>query len=93
MSIGGIGLHLRGEVRGVFMDWLRKYRPDLCRATRSYTRRGAYAPKEERERADRAALVAHGPSQRQRSRRGADPATASAGAPRQRRASATASLC
>ena len=28
-SIGGIGLHLRGEVRGVFMEWLRAYRPDL----------------------------------------------------------------
>ena len=29
VSIGGICLHLRGEVRQVFMDWLRSYRPDL----------------------------------------------------------------
>ena len=37
-SIGGIALHLRGEVRGVFMEWLRCYRPDLVSATRSSTR-------------------------------------------------------
>jgi len=29
VSIGGIALHLRGDVRGVFMDWLRGARPDL----------------------------------------------------------------
>ena len=29
VTIGGICLHLRGEVRDVFMDWLRPYRPDL----------------------------------------------------------------
>jgi DNA repair photolyase len=28
-SIGGLGLHLRGEVRGIFLDWLRQYRPEL----------------------------------------------------------------
>jgi DNA repair photolyase len=28
-SIGGVALHLRGEVRDVFMDWLRSQRPDL----------------------------------------------------------------
>jgi DNA repair photolyase len=28
-SIGGVGLHMRGEVREVYMDWLRQYRPDL----------------------------------------------------------------
>ena len=28
-SVGGIGLHLRGEVRGIWFDWLRQYRPDL----------------------------------------------------------------
>ena len=37
VSIGGICLHLRGEVRQVFMDWLRSYRPDLVRATRRST--------------------------------------------------------
>jgi DNA repair photolyase len=49
-SIGGIGLHLRGEVRGVCMGWLREARPDLVpRYARLYSR-GAYAPREERER-------------------------------------------
>ena len=28
-SISGIALHLRGEVRSIFLDWLRQYRPDL----------------------------------------------------------------
>jgi DNA repair photolyase len=28
-SIGGVALHLRGEVRAIFLDWLRQYRPDL----------------------------------------------------------------
>jgi DNA repair photolyase len=28
-SIGGVALHLRGEVREIFLDWLRQYRPDL----------------------------------------------------------------
>ena len=28
-SVGGIALHLRGEVRGIFFDWLRTHRPDL----------------------------------------------------------------
>ncbi len=26
-TIGGVGLHLRGEVRGIWFDWLRQYRP------------------------------------------------------------------
>ena len=50
VSIGGICLHLRGEVRGVFMDWLRSYRPDLVERYEQLYARGAYAPKEERER-------------------------------------------
>jgi DNA repair photolyase len=48
--VGGIALHLRGEVRDVFMDWLRSYRPDLVdHYERLYGRR-AYAPPEERKR-------------------------------------------
>ncbi|MEA2420521.1 MAG: hypothetical protein QOE60_2727, partial [Thermoleophilaceae bacterium] len=50
VSIGGICLHLRGEVREVFMDWLRSYRPDLVPRYESLYARGAYAPKAERER-------------------------------------------
>ena len=49
-SIGGMALHLRGEVREVFMDWLRAQRPDLVARYEELYRRGAYAPREERER-------------------------------------------
>lgn len=50
-GIGGIALHLRGEVKGVFMDWLRSYRPDLVpRYEELYAGRRAYAPQAERER-------------------------------------------
>jgi DNA repair photolyase len=49
-SIGGVALHLRGEVRGVFMSWLRSQRPDLvARYERLYSG-GANAPREERQR-------------------------------------------
>jgi DNA repair photolyase len=50
VNIGGICLHLRGEVRDVFMDWLRSYRPDLVPRYERLYARGAYAPKAERER-------------------------------------------
>src|SRR4051812_36796729 len=50
VSIGGICLHLRGEVRDVFKDWLRSYRPDLVPRYESLYGRGAYAPPAERER-------------------------------------------
>lgn len=50
VSIGGICLHLRGEVRDIFMDWLRSYRPDLVPRYESLYARGAYAPKTERDR-------------------------------------------
>jgi DNA repair photolyase len=49
-SIGGIGLHLRGEVRGVFLDWLASYRPDLLPHYERLYARGAYLPRAERER-------------------------------------------
>ena len=50
VSIGGICLHLRGEVRQVFMDWLRSYRPDLVPRYEELYAGRAYAPKAERER-------------------------------------------
>jgi DNA repair photolyase len=53
VSVGGICLHLRGEVRDIFMDWLRSYRPDLVPRYEKLYARGAYAPKEERERVSR----------------------------------------
>ena len=49
-SIGGIALHLRGEVREVFFDWLRQYRPDLVPRYEELYARGAYAPKQEQQR-------------------------------------------
>ncbi len=49
-SIGGIALHLRGDVRGVFMDWLRSMRPDLVPRYEQLYARGAYAPKAEQAR-------------------------------------------
>jgi DNA repair photolyase len=49
-GVSGIALHLRGEVRGVFMDWLRAQRPDLVPRYEKLYRRGAYAPREERAR-------------------------------------------
>jgi DNA repair photolyase len=49
-SIGGVALHLRGEVKDIFMDWLRDRRPDLAPRYEELYRRGAYAPTEERKR-------------------------------------------
>lgn len=53
VNVSGIHLHLRGEVRGVFMDWLRSYRPDLLDRYEELYARGAYAPREERARVGR----------------------------------------
>jgi DNA repair photolyase len=48
-SVGGVGLHLRGEVREIWFDWLRQYRPDLVPRYEELYRRGAYMPAAERE--------------------------------------------
>ena len=52
-SIAGIALYLRGEVRDVFMDWMRAKRPDLVPRYEELYRRRAYAPQPERERLSR----------------------------------------
>ncbi len=49
-SIGGTALHLRGEVKDVFMEWLRTQRPELVERYEELYCHGAYAPREERER-------------------------------------------
>jgi DNA repair photolyase len=49
-SIGGVALHLRGEVKDVFMEWLRVHRPDLVERYEELYRNGAYVPRAERER-------------------------------------------
>jgi DNA repair photolyase len=48
--IGGVALHLRPGVREVFMEWMAQQRPDLLGRYEELYRRGAYAPREERER-------------------------------------------
>ena len=48
--VSGIALHLRGEVRELFMEWLAERRPDLVPRYRELYRRGAYAPQRERRR-------------------------------------------
>jgi DNA repair photolyase len=53
VHVGGIALHLRGDVRGIFMDWLRSQRPDLVPRYEELYARGAYAQKAERERLGR----------------------------------------
>jgi DNA repair photolyase len=50
IGIGGIALHLRGEVRQIYFDWLRAYRPDLLALYEELYARGAYVPAEERRR-------------------------------------------
>jgi DNA repair photolyase len=59
VNIGGIPLHLRGEVRDIFFEWLRSYRPDLVPRYERLYARGAYVGKEERDRIE--ALVRRGP--------------------------------
>ena len=48
--VTGIALHLRGEVRGLFMEWLAEHRPDLLDRYRALYRKGAYMPPLERRR-------------------------------------------
>jgi DNA repair photolyase len=48
--VSGIALHLRGEVRELFLDWLRDRHPELLPRYSDLYRRGAYAPAHERRR-------------------------------------------
>ncbi len=69
-SIGGIGLHLRGEVREIWFDWLRQYRPDLVgRYEQLYAGGSAYLPAPE---ASRLSGLARGGSNPRRFRPEAD---------------------
>jgi DNA repair photolyase len=40
-SVGGVALHLRGEVRDIWFDWLRERRPDLLPRYEELYERGA----------------------------------------------------
>jgi DNA repair photolyase len=48
--VTGIALHLRGEVRGLFFEWLEQHRSDLYQRYRQLYRKGAYAAPAERRR-------------------------------------------
>ena len=50
VQVGGIALHVRGEVKDLWWEWLRENRPDLIPRYERLYARGAYAPKAERER-------------------------------------------
>ena len=45
-----VPLHLRGEVKDIWFDWLRVYRPDLLPRYEELYARGAYVPGDERKR-------------------------------------------
>ena len=66
-SIGGIALHLRGEVRHVFMEWLRSYRPDLVERYEELYARGAYVGARESERGSSGCCAARAPIRRRAS--------------------------
>jgi DNA repair photolyase len=59
VSIGGIGLHLRGEVKDIWFDWLRAHRPDLIPLYERLYSRGAYLPPAERDRLSALASPKH----------------------------------
>jgi DNA repair photolyase len=84
-SIAGIALHLRGEVRDVFMDWMRAKRPDLVPRYEQIYRRRAYAPQPERERLARLVRRGAAPGSFWRIRRGdsSRPAPAQQPSPRE----------
>jgi len=58
--VSGIALHLRGDVKGLFFEWLGENRPDLIPIYEQLYRRGAYMPADERERLSR---LVRGPDQ------------------------------
>ena len=79
-TIGGVGLHLRGEVREIWFDWLRSYRPDLVPRYEELYARGAYLPRPERERLSRMARRGPGLSDARSVRdRASEPGAASSG--------------
>src|SRR5690348_8985084 len=51
--VTGIALHLRGDVKNLFFEWLREHRPDLIPLYRRLYQRGAYVHPDERRRLSR----------------------------------------
>jgi DNA repair photolyase len=81
VSIGGIALHLRGDVREIFFDWLSAHRPDLVPRYEQLYRRGAYAPPAERQRLQDLATPAGASSKPRRFMRDRDAAGGASQAP------------
>jgi DNA repair photolyase len=48
--VTGIALHLRGDVKNLFFEWLGEHRPDLVPLYKRLYQRGAYLPPDERRR-------------------------------------------
>jgi DNA repair photolyase len=69
-SIGGVGLHLRGEVREIWFDWLREHRPELIPRYEELYARGAYLPNAERDRLSALVKVPAGGAKRPARTRG-----------------------
>jgi DNA repair photolyase len=65
-SIAGVPLHLRGEVRDIWFDWLRQYRPDLISFYEELYERGAYMRSDERKRLQALVKPGHGSARRSR---------------------------
>ena len=66
IGMAHVPLHLRGEVKGIWFDWLRAYRPDLLPRYEELYARGAYVPGEEKKRLQQ---VVDGMRPKQRPRR------------------------
>jgi DNA repair photolyase len=74
VNVMGIGLHLRGEVKDIWFDWLREHRPDLVPRYEKLYPRGAYLPQAERDRLSALARPKHQLPGRRSVRGRADPA-------------------
>jgi DNA repair photolyase len=78
--LGGVALHLKGEVRDVFFGWLEAKRPDLIpRYEQLYADDGAYMKPEQRKKATRAVKGWGRSNRRKPSRKGAEPVGDSGG--------------
>ncbi len=83
-SVGGVALHLRGEVRDIWFDWLREHRPDLTARYERLYALGAYMERAEATRLG--SLVRRGrraPGTRGTRRRPSRPDDAPGSAPRE----------
>ena len=81
VDVGGIALHLRGEVREIFFAWLAEHRPGLVDRYKRLYASGAYAPREEKE---RLAALARRPGLKPRRFIRVEPGFAADGGPRPR---------